>query len=131
MYDYLWGNRKKRINRKQLQQPVKDGGLGLTDIETKFKALQARWATKILINTDNAPWTHTANYYLNKYRDGQQGKHTLLTYIAGAGMKSLPKIYKNMLNAWSELTENAIIRDDSIEGILNEPIFYNTCMKTK
>ena len=99
LQDYLWDNKKTKINRKQLQQTTKDGGLNLTDIQTKFDALQARWATKLLTNTDSAPWTHTAQYYLDKYQDGQQGKHTLLTYISTTGLKALPKIYQHMLNA--------------------------------
>ena len=131
LQDYLWDNKKTKINRKQLQQTTKDGGLNLTDIQTKFDALQARWATKLLTNTDNAPWTHTAKYYLDKYRDGQQGKLTFLTYISTTGLKALPKIYQHMLNAWSELTVNKTVRPDTLEGILNQPLFYNTNMKIK
>ena len=55
IYDYIWNNAKTRINKKQLQQPTKEARLGLIDIETKAKALQARWAAKILSNSETAP----------------------------------------------------------------------------
>ena len=64
------------MNKKQLQQPTKEGGLGVIELETKTNSLQARWAKKLLSNSETAPWIDQAKYYLNKYRDRRQGKHT-------------------------------------------------------
>ena len=36
-----------------------------------------------------------------------------------------------MLNAWSELTDNKSARPDTLERILNQPLFNNINMKTK
>jgi hypothetical protein len=60
IYNFIW-NKTDRIKRNTLIGKVEDGGMGITDIESKFKALKASWVRK-LENTD-----HCIVSYLNSY----------------------------------------------------------------
>ena len=52
IYNYLWGSRD-RIKRNTLIGPVKSGGIGIVDIETKFKALKASWIPRLYNGNSN------------------------------------------------------------------------------
>ena len=38
--NFLWIYKKIRINRTTVTMPIKEGGLGIIDIETQFKAIK-------------------------------------------------------------------------------------------
>lgn len=47
IFSFLWGKRE-RIKRKTLIRHISDGGIGITDFETKVKALKASWVSKLI-----------------------------------------------------------------------------------
>ena len=47
IYNFLWKN-TERIKRNTLIGNILDGGIGIIDLETKFKSLKAAWIPRIL-----------------------------------------------------------------------------------
>lgn len=46
IFSFIWGNRE-RIKRKTLIRSINEGGIGITDFESKIKAIKAAWVTHI------------------------------------------------------------------------------------
>ena len=46
MFNFIW-NKTDRINRNIIIGHIKDGGLGITDAESKIKALKAAWIIRL------------------------------------------------------------------------------------
>lgn len=46
--NFLWIYKKIRINRTTVTMPIKEGGLGIIDIETQFKAIKCAILSKFL-----------------------------------------------------------------------------------
>lgn len=47
LFNFLW-NKSERIKRNTLIGNVRNGGLGIIDVESKLKALNAAWLPRIL-----------------------------------------------------------------------------------
>ena len=60
-YNFLW--KRDFIKRTTIIGKVKDGGLGLTDIDTKIASLKASWVTRLL-KCQNS-WRFIPNFYIN------------------------------------------------------------------
>ena len=52
IYNYLWKSRE-RIKRNTLIGNILEGGIGIVDIETKFKSLKAAWIPRFLKSNGN------------------------------------------------------------------------------
>ena len=61
----MW-NKHDRIKRDTVKGEKADGGVGLVDIELKFKALKAAWS-KILVNKD-CVLNHIIDSYLSRFQ---------------------------------------------------------------
>lgn len=46
IYNFIW-NKTDRIKRNTLIGHVKEGGLGITDVDSKIKALKASWVPRL------------------------------------------------------------------------------------
>ena len=46
MFNFIW-NKTDRIKRNTIIGHIKDGGLGITDVESKIKALKAAWVIRL------------------------------------------------------------------------------------
>ena len=121
--DFLWGARHTRVRKQVLYLPIKQGGLGLIDITTKIQSLHLRWVGKLLDNTLKGPWKILMIYQLNKLRNAAQGASVFRTFVEQPA--GVPKFYKNLLQSWRTFTNNQRDRPNTLEQILNEPIFYN------
>lgn len=40
IFNFLWNYKKVRINRVTTQMLIKEGGLGILDVETQYKAIK-------------------------------------------------------------------------------------------
>lgn len=49
IFSFIWGNRE-RIKRNTLIRNINEGGIGITDFESKLKAIKASWVSKIIQN---------------------------------------------------------------------------------
>ena len=54
IYKFIWES-KDKIKRTTIISDIADGGLNLTDFDSKVKALRAMWAKRVLNN--KADWT--------------------------------------------------------------------------
>ena len=121
--DFLWGGRQTRVRKQVLYLPIKQGGLGLIDITTKIQSLHLRWVGKLLDNTLKGPWKILMIYQLNKLRKATQGASVFRTFVEQPA--GVPKFYINLLKSWKTFTNNQRDKPNTLEQILNEPIFYN------
>ena len=63
LFAFLWRNKKDRIKRQALYQPLAKGGLSFPCFRTAVKALRLSWIGKILSNS-NDNWKAIPNHYL-------------------------------------------------------------------
>ena len=78
----MWSYKKIRVNRITTTMPIKDGRLGIIDIETQCKAIKCTALSKFLKDIHNdKQWTEIMLWHLNKFRDAKQGINLFKTYI--------------------------------------------------
>ena len=100
LFAFLWRNKKDKIKRKVVYQPLADGGLNFIDFRMMTKSLHLSWIGRLLDGSD-ANWKTIPNYYLNRYGG--------LTFLLNCncdtkGMDSnFPLFYKEMLDYFQEL----------------------------
>ena len=65
-FAFLWRNKKDKIKRQIIYQPVTDGGLNFMNFRTMVKSLRLSWIGRFLDGT-NANWKAISAYFFNKY----------------------------------------------------------------
>ena len=127
IYNFLWNYKKVRINRITTQMPIKEGGLGIIDIETQCKAIKCAIVAKFFKDRNkNKPWTEIMLWHLNQFRNARQGIHIFKTYIPNTNRgNKQEKFYRDLLTAWTDLTNNEKIDPITLTEIYNEPLFFN------
>ena len=98
IYNYLWGSRD-RIKRNTLIGPVKSGGIGIVDKETKFKALKASWIPRLYNGNSNTckflgNILHKRSLSMNYLLKCNETKNVSLTF--------LPQFYKDVIMCFNE-----------------------------
>lgn len=66
LFSFLWNNRKDKIKRKVMYQPLSEGGINFINFRTMVKSLRLAWIQRLLTNSYDA-WKAIPNYFLNKY----------------------------------------------------------------
>ena len=66
VYHFIWGTKIEPVSRKTLSAPIKDGGLGVIDFDTKGRAL------KLSLIALNIEHSHAKVFYTLKYFIGTQ-----------------------------------------------------------
>ena len=115
-FQFIWSKRQDRISRKTVVQNIRNGGLGVPDIETYIIALKVTWIKKI-VNT-NHKWK---NICFNLYPFLEQ-----LTYYGG----SLVKKYKIDNHFWLDTlyaykTFYGKVKPSRSAELLSERVFFN------
>lgn len=99
IFNFIW-NKKDRIKRKTLIGDIKDGGIGIVDIESKIKAIKSSWISYILNGENNL------FYFLENFRL----KNDDIFYILHTNkidiqnhfiLKKLPIFYREIFEAFS------------------------------
>ena len=104
IFSFLWGKRE-RIKRKTLIRKIKDGGIGITDFETKVKALKASWVAKLVQKDSGLHWL--LNACVGKVSlDIPYLLNTNITKTQEFNTKCLPQFYKEVICAFNECKEN-------------------------
>ena len=121
IFNFIW-NKTDRIKRNTMIGKIEDGGMGITDIESKFKALKASWVRK-LENTD-----HCILSYLNSYVP----KNIDFNYLAMTSEKrienfeiiqAMPLFYKQVFTCFNACKN---INDKlNIVHFIKQPIWSN------
>ena len=65
-------------------------------------------------------------WYLNRYRDAKQGINVFKTYIPNTNRGNREERFlRDLLTAWTDLTNNEKIDPITLPEIYNEPLFFN------
>ena len=96
----MWRNKKDRIKRQALYQPLAKGGLSFPCFRTAVKALRLSWIGRILSDS-NDNWKAIPNHYLEKHG----GLSFLLkcNYDIKYLDNRLPSFYRELLRFFHEL----------------------------
>ena len=134
IYQFLWDNKKTTTKKVTTQLTIPQGGLGIINTSIQIQALVLQWIVKLFKPHTHGPWTQFFEFNLNKIHRNHQGKYSLLTFINNIDFdprNSLPLFYKQLITAWIALTKNIRSPPTTIEGVLSEPLFQNTLVKSR
>ena len=100
LFAFLWRNKKDRIKRQALYQPLAKRGLSFPCFRTAVKALRLSWIGRILSDS-NDNWKAIPNHYLEKHG----GLSFLLkcNYDINYLDNRLPSFYLELLRFFHEL----------------------------
>ena len=66
LFSFLWKNKKDKIKRLVMYQPLTNGGINFINFATMVKSLRLAWISRILSDTDDL-WKAIPNYFLSEY----------------------------------------------------------------
>ena len=115
LFSFLWNNRKDKIKRKVMYQPLSEGGTNFIDFRTMVKSLRLAWIQRLLTNSYDA-WKAIPNYFFNKY--GGLAFLLKCNFDSVKLDKNLPLFYRELLDYFQELTNNS-------QYITNDLILWN------
>ena len=132
IYNFLWNFKKIRVNMLTTTMPIAVGGLAIIDIETQCKALLCSIVAKFIRDIPkNKVWTELMLWHLNRFRKAHQGINTFKTFLGNVYRSQQERFYRNLLTAWSDLTENELPEPATLQEIHNEPLFLNPKSENK
>ena len=94
LFSFLWKNKKDKIKRTVMYQPLAEGGLNFVNFFAVIKSLRLAWISRLLSSTTDS-WKANPNYYFNTYG----GLKFLLkcNYNAASINNGLPTFYRELL----------------------------------
>ena len=66
LFSFLWNNKKDKIKRLVMYQPLANGGIDFIKCATMVKSLRLAWISRMLSDTDDL-WKAIPNYFLSEY----------------------------------------------------------------
>ncbi|XP_065684579.1 uncharacterized protein LOC136096900 [Hydra vulgaris] len=126
--NFYWGGKICRLNKTKTQQKISEGGAGVISLSNKLKAIQLHWVSKIYNESISGPWKDAMVCILNLHRNANQNKHIFETIPTQ--IKLLPPFYSKLLVNWHDLKQKHVLPITNIEEILNQPLFFNSMIKT-
>ena len=131
LFSFIWGKRD-RIRRKVLYGPIKNGGLNMVDIKSKFEAVKASWLNQIIEDNGTSNWSFIPNALINNI--GREVClnlwHSKINTIPI--LQNLPEFYQEVLQSFSNATHNftkLTIANVDRESILDMPLWGNQHIK--
>ena len=122
IYNFLWNFKKVCVNMLTTTMPIAVSGQAIIDIETQCKALLCSIVAKL--NNDipkTKVWTELMLWHLNRFRNAHQGINTFKTFVGNLYRSQQERFYRNLLTAWSDLTENKLPEPTTLQEIHNKP----------
>ena len=106
LFSFFWKNKKDKIKRTVMYQPLAEGGLNFVNFFAVVKSLRLAWISRLLSSTTDS-WKAIPNYYFNTYG----GLKFLLkcNYNASSINNSLPTFYRELLEYFQEFKEKTNI----------------------
>ena len=65
LFSFLWNNRKDKIKRKVMYQPLSEGGINFINSRTMVKSLRRAWMQRLLKNSYDA-WKAIPSYFFKQ-----------------------------------------------------------------
>ena len=106
LFSFLWKNKKDKIKRTVMYQPLLEGGLNFVNFSAVVKSLRLAWISRLLSSTTDS-WKAIPNYYFNTYG----GLKFLLkcNYNAASINNGLPTFYRELLQYFQEFKDKTKI----------------------
>ena len=124
---FFWSGKGTRIDQETISLSVEEGGMAVADITKKLSAIRLTTISNLYNPEKPGKWKILAQYQLNKIRWYNAGKNifkTILTTSFPAEWGVSP-FYRRLISDWINLTENRRPQPETLEGIMQEPIFHN------
>ena len=115
LFSFLWNNRKDKVKRKVMYQPLSEGGINFINFRTMVNSLRLAWIQRLLTNSYDA-WKAIPKYFFNKY--GGLAFLLKCNFDSAKLDKNLPLFYRELLDYFQELTNNS-------QYITNDLILWN------
>ena len=136
LFSFLWKNKKDKIKRAVIYQPLAEGGLNFINFATMVKSLRLAWLSRLLGDNDDS-WKVIPNYYLSEYG----GLQFLLkcNYNAESINKCLPNFYRELLQYFQEFKNKTnifpygefLLWNNKAITIENSSVFWRSWFKRK
>lgn len=124
---FVWGGKGVKISAKTLIADYSEGGLRLTDLGTKRKAIRVKTMKKYLCDKEEYGWKGYMRKYLKE--GGGCGEEGVFMALKKTMIEKLPLYYQEVFTAWAEFVENVKYECENINQIHNQPIFLNPRIK--
>ena len=66
LWEFFWSGKTEQIKRDVIVKPPEEGGLGVTHLQSKARALRLRGLLQITDPTCSAKWVHFARYWMGR-----------------------------------------------------------------
>ena len=100
LFSFLWNNKKDKIKRLVMYQPLASGGINFINFATMVKSLRLAWISRILSDTDDL-WKAIPNYSFSEY--GGLSFLFRCNYNLASINNSLSIFYRELLQYFKEL----------------------------
>ena len=106
LFNFLWKNKKDKIKRLVMYQPLTEGGLNFVNFPAVVKSLRLAWISRFLSNSRDS-WKAIPNHYLSIHG----GLQFLLkcNYNADDINNNLPTFYRELLQFFQEFKNKSKI----------------------
>ena len=94
LFSLLWKNKKEKIKRAVIYQPLVEGGLNFINFATMVKSLRLAWISRLLGDTDDS-WKVIPNFYFSDY--GGLKFFFKCNYNSESINTCLPNFYRELL----------------------------------
>lgn len=101
---FVWGGKGMKISAKPLIADYNEGGLRLTDLDVKSKAIRVKTMKKYLCGKVEYGWKGYMRKYLKE--GGGCGEGGVFMVLKKPMIKKLPLFYQEVFTAWSEFVVN-------------------------
>ena len=118
--NFIWKNSKPKIKNCTLSGSYLDGGLKNVNIKAKIISLQCSWIKRLFDNNSHN-WKIIPLGFINKYL-GKDFKFHSNLQIDSKYVKTFPKYFKEVINAWSR---NLACKPNIPSAILSQFLWFN------
>ena len=113
--NFVWNNKKPKINRDTLIGPKDRGGLDLPEFEIISKSLKTAWV-KRMKNSVEDQWMSIPLFYLKNV--GGPFIFDCDYDVKFLGLNNIPAFYTDVLNAWAEVREQTSDNEICVRNII-------------
>ncbi len=128
LFDFVWNGKRDKIKRATIIGDYNQGGLRMPSYKLLQKSLKLSWIKRYLNRDDTCIW-----YSLLNNKLGKLGEHFWECNTHKKDVKQLVNLnnfWMSTIQAWHEIHYNENKHDNSVNGILNECIWYNNAIKS-
>ena len=127
IYGFIW-QKRDRIKRNTLIGKIEKGGIGIVDVETKFKALKAAWIPRIMFRKSSV-YSFVSSFFMQQNIDCKFILKTNVTNFLEIRklLHGIPQFYVEVLSAFNECKH--IDGNLTCDQFLSQPIWNNKLFK--